>query len=560
MVILLFFAFLAGIVTVLSPCVLPVLPALLSAGGGKGHLRPIGIICGLVSSFTFFTLALTSIVHLTGISPDFLRYLAIALIALFGLLMIFPTLGEKFAKATSGIADLGQTVQEKSSLFGSGFWSGFILGIALGLVWTPCAGPILAAITTLVATSAVTWSTLFITLAYSLGAAIPMFLIIYGGQKIIRSSKGLSQYAEGIRKGFGVLMILGALAIAFHYDVKFQQLAVQYVPFINIENNATVKRELDKLATSNKEFLLPDEEPSTDLPKIAQAPELIGITGWVNTDPFDLKQLRGKVVLIDFWTYSCINCIRTFPYLKDWDAKYKDKGLVIVGVHTPEFEFEKNNQNVKEATERFELHYPIAIDSNYKTWQNYNNRFWPAHYLVDQEGIVRSFHFGEGSYQETENAIRTLLGLPPLVAKEEIAAHRTITPETYLGSDRADRYATNQGPLQNDHVRLRGEWLHSPEKITSMGEESALDLNFLATRVYLVMESDTPQPVTVYLDDQPLPQKYHTADMNGQGQILVKEPRKYDVLNLHMEYGRHTLTLKVPKGVSLYAFTFGDEP
>lgn len=581
MYILLFFSFLAGIVTVLSPCVLPVLPALLSAGGGKGHLRPLGIICGLIFSFTFFTLTLTAIVHLTGVSPDFLRYIAIALIVIFGLLMIFPTLGEKFSRATSGIANLGQSVQEKSKLFGSGFWSGFILGIALGLVWTPCAGPILATITTLVATSAVSWSTFLITLAYSLGAAIPMLLIIYGGKKIINSSKGLSQYAEWIRKGFGVLMILGALAIAFHYDVKFQQIAIEYVPLINIENNSIVKKELDKLrdftSTSNKNFILPTEESiikkEATLPKIAAAPELKGVTGWVNTDPFTLQQLRGKVILIDFWTYSCINCIRTFPYLKDWYAKYKDKGFVIVGVHTPEFEFEKNINNVKEAVQRFGIKYPVALDSDFKTWQNFNNRYWPAHYLIDQEGIVRSFHFGEGAYMETENDIRKLLGLSPLEIKEEITvSHRPITPETYLGSERGDRYVSGnqiksdesvlynyQDPLKDNQVGLRGHWLVSSQKITSMGEGSELDLNFLATRVYLVMDSDKPQLVTVYLDGKPLEKKYYTEDMNDKGQILVKEPRKYDVINLRNEYGRHKLSLQVPQGVSMYAFTFGDE-
>ncbi len=583
MLILIFFAFLAGIVTVLSPCVLPVLPALLSAGGGKGHLRPVGIICGLIFSFTFFTLTLTAIVHLTGISPDFLRYIAIALIAVFGLLMIFPALGEKFAEATSGVANLGQSVQEKSKLLGSGFWSGFILGIALGLVWTPCAGPILAAITTLVATSAVTWSTLLITLAYSLGAAIPMFLIIYGGKKIISSSKSLSKYAEWIRKGFGLLMILGALAIAFHYDVKFQQIAIQYVPLINIENNSIVKKELEKLrdansSISNKKFILPTEESFSKeraaLPKIAVVPELIGITGWVNTDPFTLQQLRGKVILIDFWTYSCINCIRTFPYLKDWYAKYKDKGFVIVGVHTPEFEFEKNINNVKDAVQRFGLEYPIAIDSDFKTWQNFNNRFWPAHYLVDQMGIVRSFHFGEGAYKETENDIRSLLGLPPLEIKEEIVvSHRPITPETYLGSEKADRYVSGNSiksdvnvyynyneHLKDDQIGLKGSWLVTSQKITSMEDFSYLDLNFLATRIYLVMDSDKSQFVTVYLDDKPLEKQYYTEDMNDKGQILVKEPRKYDIINLRDKYGRHKLTLQTPKGVSMYAFTFGDEP
>lgn len=576
MFILLFFAFLAGIVTVLSPCVLPVLPALLSAGGQKGHLRPLGIVLGVMFSFTFFTLSLTAIVHLTGISADFLRNIAIVLIALFGLIMIFPRLGEKFAEWTSKVADLGQSVQQKSMTLGSGFKAGFVLGMALGLVWTPCAGPILAAITTFVATNNITFFTFLITIAYSLGTAIPMFLIIYGGQKIINSSKILSHYSEWIRKGFGVLMILAAMAIAFHYDVKFQQVAIQYVPLINIENNKLVQQELEKLRTSqslifNKEFILPDKEPKeTTLPKIATSPELIGITGWINSKPLTLKDLRGSVVLIDFWTYSCINCIRTFPYLKSWYDKYKSQGLVIIGVHTPEFEFEKKPDNIKEATIRFGIDYPVAIDSNFKTWQNFNNRFWPAHYLVDQDGIVRSFHFGEGAYMETENDIRSLLGLPPILAKEISISHRPLTPETYLGFSRAAAYVNKiqkneeatyhyEKPLEENQIGLRNKWVVSLEKIESAGDINFLDLNFLATQVYLVMEANSPQLITVYLDDQPLEKKYWTKDMNENGQIVVNNPRKYDVIDLKHDYGQHKLTLQVPKGVSLYAFTFGDE-
>ncbi len=580
MVILLFFSFLAGIVTVLSPCILPVLPALLSAGGGKGHLRPMGIICGLVSSFIFFTLFLTALVNLTGISPDFLRYIAVALITLFGLTMIFPVWGEKFAEWTAGVADFGQVVQAKSAFFGTGFWSGFILGIALGLVWTPCAGPILAAITTLVATSSLSWSAFFITLAYSLGAAIPILFIIYGGKKILNSSKALSKYSEDIRKVFGVLMIFAALAIAFHYDVKLQQVAIQYVPLINIEDNPTVRAELEKLRRSsnvnvNKEFVLPPEmfKMATNLPKYAKAPELVGIVDWINSQPLMIENLKGKVVLIDFWTYSCINCIRTFPYLKDWYAKYKDKGLVIVGVHTPEFEFEKNPENVKEAVKRFEIAYPVAVDSNYKTWQNYNNLYWPAHYLIDQKGVVRDFHFGEGAYMETENAIRNLLGMAPLEGEDKPTTTRRITPETYLGYLRANSYTSNlkvkeneavtysfKGNLGNDEIGLEGSWKVEDERIVSTGNQSKLSLNFLATRVYLVMDAPELSYVTVLLDGKPLPEKYRTTDMNEAGQIMVKEPRKYDVVNLKGDYGRHVVTLVAPKGVAMYAFSFGDEP
>lgn len=574
MTILLLFAFLAGIVTVLSPCVLPVLPALLSAGAGRGHLRPIGIISGVVTSFTTFTLFLTGLVHLTGISSNFLRMLAILLISAFGVMMIFPSLSEKFAKATSQVANLGQNVQSKSALFGSGFWSGFVLGIALGLVWTPCAGPILAAITTLVATSSVSWSTFFITFSYSLGAAIPMFLIIYGGKKIISSSRVLSHYSEGIRIGFGVLMILAALTIALHYDVKLQQFAIQYIPFINIEDNPSVQKELTKLKISgssqyNKEFMLPSHDAlsKTYIPM----PELIGIVDWINTKPLTQEDLIGKVVLVDFWTYSCINCIRTLPYLKNWYAKYKNMGLVIIGVHTPEFEFEKKTKNVEEAVKRFEILYPVAVDSNFKTWQNFNNFYWPAHYLFNQNGRLIDYHFGEGAYIETENDIRSLLGLPPLILEKQVAP-RAITPETYLGYNRAESYSPNiilkhnetalysdNQHLGPDQVSLKEKWFVGAQKIISKDSHSEISLNFLATKVYLVMEAMEETPVTVTLDGNPLPKHYYTQDMVDHGQVIVKEPRKYDVLDLKGDYGRHIVELKVPEGVFLYVFTFGDD-
>ena len=413
MIALIFFSFLAGVVTVLSPCILPILPILLAAQVGQGYYRPYGIIVGLISSFTFFTLALTALVRATGISPDFLLAMVLFGITIFfGLTLLFPWLGDRFAALTSVFSSLGTAVQEHSTFAGTGFLSGFILGGALGLIWTPCAGPILATITALVATSAVSINAIIITLVYSLGAALPMFLIMYGGNHIINSTQFLAGYTELIRRVFGALMILGALAIAFHFDVVLQQFAVRYFPMITIEDNQTVKKELEELKMNDRKkttSLIQGEQES--------APALVGITDWINTPPLSLQQLKGKVVLIDFWTYSCINCVRTLPYIRQWYEAYRNKGLVIIGVHTPEFEFEKNVNNVKAAVKRFEIQYPVALDNNYQTWQNYNNSYWPAHYLIDQEGVIRYKHFGEGNYKETENAIRSLLGLQPEAKK-----------------------------------------------------------------------------------------------------------------------------------------------
>jgi len=546
MIVLLLFAVLAGLVTVLSPCILPILPILLATGAGQGRYRPLGIMIGLMVSFSFFTLSLTALVRATGISAEWLRYGAIGMIALLGLIMLFPRLGDRFAALTSGIAQLGTNLQERSTLLGSGFLSGLVAGVALGLIWTPCAGPILATITTLVATSSITIATIMVTLAYSLGAAVPMVFIAYGGNRIVSSIGALSGYTEIIRKLFGILMIASAFAIAFHADVFLQRLVVNYFPTINIEENAMVKKALSSL------------RPYEGTEVGSSAPAIVGIDTWLNSKPLTLEQLRGKVVLIDFWTYSCINCVRTLPYVTKWYDTYHDKGLVIIGVHTPEFEFEKKVSNVQDAIKRFGIKYPVALDNDYKTWQNYNNHYWPAHYLIDQQGIIRKIHFGEGDYEEMENAIRKLLSLNPITAEQEMQTRTMpITPETYLGSQRGNNYQPEiviqpdetthynySGNLGADQVGLKGRWNAHKESITSGDDDCTLDLNFNAQHVYLVMQADKPSAIHVLLDGK------------QQSEITVHEARMYTVLDLP-EAGRHTLTLRVPQGVSLYVFTFG---
>ena len=560
MVILLIFAFLAGFVTIFSPCILSIAPILFTAGSNGNHKKPFGIVIGLIVSFSFFTLTLSNIVRATGISPDIFRYIALVVVIFFGLTMIIPSFEQAFTTLTQHIARAGSFIQEHSIAMHEHFISGFVLGIALGLLWTPCAGPILATITTLAATGHTTLSTILITLAYTTGAAIPMLLFCFGGSKIMNSVTSLAPYTHAIRTVFGIIVIASALAIAFHVDIMIQEKIARWFPAISVEKSMVVEEELNILRESK------------GIQPMIQAPELVGITDWINSEPLALAQLKDKVILLDFWTYSCINCIRTLPYVKQWYESYKNDDFIIIGIHTPEFPFEQNVHNVKNAVDRFGITYPVALDNDYKTWRAYNNHYWPAHYLIDQQGTIVKTHFGEGGYVEMEDAIRALLNIPPCKKREGQPCTQIITPETYLGFERAKNYhqsislhknvpAAYQtiGSLGDNQVGLQGTWTITSDFAQSNSDTSSLELNFVANHVYLVMQSDQPQELTLLLDGKPVPEKYRTRDMNAEEKIIVHEARMYEIIDLKEDYGRHVLTLQCPQGIKAYVFTFGGE-
>ena len=558
MITLLIFAFIAGFITIFSPCILSIAPILLTANTEHNYQKPLGIITGLIISFSFFTLSMNTIVQITGISPDIFRYIAIVIIIFFGLTMIIPTLGNIFTTLTSSIVRIGSRLEQQSTYVKTEFLSGLILGSALGLIWTPCAGPILATISTLAATNGITFPTILITIFYSMGAAIPMLAFCFGGNKIISSTTAIAPYMHIIQKIFGVIIIISALAIAFHADTFIQEKVAHLFPTITIEKNTMLQKELDML---NPTPLSLDKK---------NAPALAGITDWINSQPLTLAQLHGKVVLIDFWTYTCINCIRTLPHVVEWYNTYKKHGFEIIGVHTPEFAFEKNKNHVENAVKKFNITYPVALDNNYKTWQAYDNHYWPAHYLIDQNGRIVKTHFGEGNYVEMENAICALLNLPACKKTEKLPSHRPLTPETYLGFERANTYHSSlqiqknkpanyqrAETLDSDQVSLSGTWTIAQDHAYSNSDDNTLEINFVANHVYLVMQSDTPQLISILLDGKPIPQKYYSRDMAAEGKILVSEPRMYELIDLKNDYGRHTLTLQCNKGITAYVFTFG---
>ena len=584
MFILIMFSLLSGLVTVLSPCVLPVLPIVLSSSASKGKKRPLGVITGLIISFSIFTLAISQIVKLLGLSAQTLRYIAISVVGLLGLSMIIPKFNVWIEKALSFIPNMAGNSHKE----GSGFLPGFITGLSLGLVWAPCAGPILASVTALAATSQVSFSAVIVVISYAIGAGIPLLAIAYGGRSLIQKVPFLSKNLGRVQKVFGVIMILTAILIALNVDVLVTTWLTQRLPegwstaLTAFETGDVISERLDQVSGNeggpsyfvtgeiNKENL----QSGVELPNLGPAPELTGITNWINSDPLTLAELRGKVVIVDFWTYSCINCVRTLPYITDWNTKYAHDGLVIIGVHAPEFEFEKETKNVLDAVERFGIEYPVAQDNEFSTWRAFNNRYWPAKYFIDAEGNVRYTHFGEGKYEESELVIKQLLSEIGVESSEELTAvekkeySSDQTPETYVGFGRQNAFSSPEElqhletalysfpvELPLHHFALSGDWLVGLEYARSEESGAQLNIHFSARDVFLVMDSAVPAEVKVELLAPDM--KNTSEDLDADSSILVDEARLYHLVSLDQVVdGTLLLTFSEP-GIESFAFTFG---
>ena len=583
MLLLILFSFIAGIVTILSPCILPVLPIILSSTiGGKdaSRSRPLGVITGFITSFTFFTLFLSTIVKISGIPADSLRFFSILVIATFGISLLIPqfqVLLERLFSKLSRFVPVSTTKSGQTNMR-SKFISGLLVGLSLGLLWTPCVGPILASVITLAITGTVNFSALIITLSYSLGTAIPMFAIMLGGQKLLRKIPWLLSNTQLIQKAFGIIMILTALAIYFNIDRKFQTYILTTFP--NYGTNLTDFEDIDVIKDALN-TLNGRKTDTTDMgkplfelqPKGKAAPELIPGGSWLNTDPLNLAGLKGKVVLIDFWTYSCINCQRTFPYLRTWYERYKDSGLKIIGVHSPEFEFEKDLDNLREAASDFGLKYPIMQDNDFATWLAYDNHYWPAKYLIDKDGFIRYVHFGEGAYDETEKMIQELLteaGSKITAVDINNPTYQSYgsTPEKYLGYWRIDKFVSPEGVIKDQltsysrprnisssELAYEGKWLIA-EKHAAPMSGSKLHLNFNAKEVFLVMRpknDEVESRVKVFVDEK---LQYFGED-NKNGIVTVTKDTLYKLINLPVA-GQHILKLEfLDDNMEVYAFTFG---
>lgn len=554
-------AFLEGFVLIASPCILPILPIVLSVGVTGGKQRPYGIMVGFIIAFCVFTLLSRYLISLLGINSEILRQISFVLLLLLGLVMVSTYLTEKFNQLTQNFAKIGEKLtQQKEDK--NNFWNGLLLGLPIGLIWTPCAGPIIAVVLIETIRQQTNLGTILILIAFSLGVAVPMLLLILFSKRLVTELNFFKKHSVLLRKILGVIIIITVIITAQGSLFTFS-------------NESGVLGSVRTVTTAkNTPTVLID-----GLMQPYPAPTIAGITAWINSSPLTIQELKGKVVLIDFWTYSCINCIRTLPYLKEWYRQYHNQGLVIIGVHSPEFAFEQILSNVKAAVARYGITYPVALDNNFVTWTNYHNHYWPAHYLIDKNGNVVYIHFGEGAYDVTENNIRLLLGENTL--KSPAAQVKTNqggtwiaemieTPETYLGLARGERMAgthsiiskqnsnyTFPSDLALHHWALQGQWQRSKQKIVALDAHAVIKLHFHAKKVFLVMGTTSSQaiPVALYLNGKPIANRGGKDVQNNQ--LIVQQHTLYELVNLpHSESAILEIKPLTP-GFEAYAFTFG---
>jgi len=596
--------FVAGALTILLPCILPLVPLVLGVSlAGQRRIRPLVIVAGMAASFVVFTFALQVVLARFVTAADLIRIGSTYVLLLFGVCFLSTNARVQIAAALVGafffvshgwfavllagvlgtatlllvspinarIQQLGNSVQRSASggLGRESLATAFIVGLTLGLVWVPCAGPALGFALALVREKPGPRAFAALS-AYAVGAATPLLLVAYGGQQALRSARGLTHYGGAIKQVAGGLLLLSALALRYDWLTSGQTWLADHTSFgslaASLEDRLVGKRFVSSAHASNA-----SQPPAAlpELPSFGPAPEFAGLGPWYNSRPLTLASLRGKVVLVDFWTYSCINCVRTLPYIKAYFTRYQDMPFALVGIHTPEFVFEKSPQNVNAAIARHGLTYPIAQDNDFATWNAFGNHYWPAKYLIDAQGNIRYTHFGEGGYDETDLAIRRLLAelgrqaSGPAVGDNSAAAPPVLdrSPETYLGvrgwsalangRDQPDggvhRYiAPKTLPLH--HYALAGTWrLVDGERQVLAGAEGAIRFRALAGEVNLVLGLEPGTP----------PQ---SADVDVDGRAFkAMTVDRHDLFTLWSgPYGDHEVVLRIHgRGVAAYAFTFG---
>ncbi|MCF7845866.1 MAG: redoxin domain-containing protein [Candidatus Peribacteraceae bacterium] len=549
---LLMTSFLAGVLTVLAPCVLPVLPVIVGGTAGtEDRRRPFVIAFSLAASVILFTLILKVSTLLIAIPQELWTIISGGIVMLFGLIMLAPEIWEKLAMKTglsTGSQEMLGKFQPRESLLGAA-----LLGAALGPVFSSCSPTYFLILATILPVSFA--AGILYLAVYGLGLALVLLAIAYFGQRLTQRLRWSANPRGWFRRGLGLLLVLVGLAVVTGFEKKIE-LAVLDSGFgtTRLEENLLEKTQDDM---SGKQIT--EKSKSMTLPKLYEAPELTGLENWLNSEPIDsLAELRGKVVLIDFWTYSCINCIRTLPYLQSWHENYLDAGLIVLGLHAPEFQFERIPENVAEAVDKFGLTYPVAQDNDFATWRAYKNHYWPAKYLIDKDGYVRYVHYGEGKYKETEEAIALLLGeemKDVKVEATEVNFSKINTPETYLGLSRRENFISDAATLNRNEWTLTGDWDEEQERIVTVESGATLRLKFQANIANLVLGGTGS--VEVLIDGVPAGSGNSGNDL-ADSKLTLDGERLYELANFQGEYGTHEITLNfLDAGIAAYAWTFG---
>jgi cytochrome c biogenesis protein CcdA/thiol-disulfide isomerase/thioredoxin len=579
-------AFVGGVLTILSPCILPVLPFVFARADQPFRRSGLPLLVGMALTFSVVAIAAAFGGHWVVRLNQGGRYVAMLIFLVLGVSLLFPSIAEAL---TRPLVRAGSKLQGGPSAE-SGIGKSFVLGISTGLLWAPCAGPILGLILTGAAIQGPGARSSFLLLSFALGAATSLAIALFAGNKVFSALKRSLSFELWIRRGLGVAVIMGVVAIALGWDTNL------LTKFSFVNTAKAEERLIDALRPEKPASVLAVSAAETQPPLDDEGPmpDLSGAVAWLNSPPLGSKSLRGKVVLIDFWTYSCINCLRALPHVEGWADKYRDAGLVVIGVHTPEFAFEKERSNVEKAVRDLKITYPIAIDSDYKIWQAFNNEYWPAHYFIDGKGRIRYHHFGEGEYDESERVIRELLkengaqlsssgtssaamsGATSVAGTGAEAAPDSAnvrSPETYVGYHRAEHFASTEAITQDstrvytpearlslNQWALSGSWKVGAESAVLQKVPGKITFRFHARDLHLVLGTTKDGKTvrfTVKLDGTP-PGADHGSDADASGAGTVQEHRLYQLIRQKGPVEDRTFEIEfLDPGVQAFAFTFG---
>ncbi len=619
-------AYVGGVLTIVSPCILPVLPFVFARAGRPFMTSILPMLVGMAATFA----GVATLAAVGGgwavEANEYGRVAAITLLAVFGLFLLFPSLSERLTRPLVALgARLSQSADRETGR-GSAVAGSLMLGLATGLLWAPCAGPVLGLILTGAALQGANVGTSLLLLAYALGAATSLMLALLIGGRVFQAMKRSIGAGEWIRRGLGVAVLVAVAAIGLGIDTGFltqaslastsaleqklidglggkpdqdiagggamkpstvmQKDAVQNGA---MQGNPAMQGNNPAMMSGNPGAMMMQGKPSASteeqLPVEGTAPSLAGAVEWLNSQPLSMEQLKGKVVLVDFWTYSCINCLRSIPYVRAWAEKYRDQGLVVIGVHAPEFAFEKRIDNVKKAIADLGIVYPVAVDNDYAIWRAFNNQYWPAHYFIDAKGQVRYHHFGEGEYDRSERVIQQLLAeagktdvgsdIVAVTASGAQAASDTAdvqSPETYVGYERAQNFIS-AGGIVNDQAHayveekprrnewgLTGNWTVGAEHAALNDSGGGIYYRFRARDLHLVLgpgADGKPVRFQVTIDGKP-PREDHGMDVDPDGNGTITEQRLYQLVRQSGPVEDHTFEIRfLDAGPEAYAFTFG---